>query len=388
LLLTWTLIALAEDNVAVFSPELQLRPRLEADSGRDGVPEAGDVSFITMRSRLGATLSNRDVAGRIVISDVRAFGEELHTRRDFDADGLDVRIASLTWNVGDAFVEVGRMERGLHAERLMAIANWRQPGRSFDGLRVGWGSGDWVVEGRALLLSERDQLDFATTDQVLPGGKDGGLLLFSGGYEQANGLLQPVLMVERDGDAELTRVTSGLFTEGARGTVHARFETYLQLGRRVGDSVSAGMVAARLWYAPASKRGTLGAAYDLLSGDADAADGAQHSFDAPYGANHRYYGHLDMLTFVEGAWKDGQGLHDAQVFGTWSPNKRLTASLDLHTFLAVVPLDGALLAIEPDFAVNVGLAEGLGWSNGVNLWLDPTPEGTEWMAYSMLDLRL
>ena len=367
----------------VFLPEGQLRPRWEADSGRDGIA-GGEVSYVSMRSRLGATLELDDVYGRMVVSDVRVLGSELDTRRDFDAEGIDLRIAVLGWRRGAFELEIGRLERGLHDERLIAIANWRQAGRVFDGVRASWGAEAWGLEARALLVREGDQLDLATTDQAVPGGRDQGLYVLTGGIDTETLQLWPTLVVDVDGDAERVRGTVGAWSRLAKGAGVLRTEAYLQAGQQGDARIGAGMLGVwGTWSLDAPGRPVLGLGYDLLSGDAQDDDriGAFHTL---YGANHRYYGHIDLAMFQVGGFGDGQGLQDLRAGATLHPADGIRAQLDLHAFLAAI--DGSLLAVEPDLELRIALAEPLTLSAGVNLWLPPQGR-SEWMGWSMLDAR-
>lgn len=375
--------ALASDIEVV--PEAQVRPRWEADSGRDGVPDEGDVSFVSVRSRLGATLRREELAVRVVVGDVRLWGEELDTRRDFDANGLDVPIATLTWSPGPWAVQIGRMQESLHEERLLAVANWRQPGRSFDGARVTWSEGAARVEARALLVREGDVLDASTTDQAIPGTRDQLLFLVSGG--RATDALQVLPLALLQTGPDLTRWTVGVFGQGSAGIVHGTVEAYGQSGEVAAAPILAGMIGGRIGIRPDWK-GDPGIALgtDLLSGDGSPGSGRNTAFHTVYGANHRYYGTLDMATFVVGGARDGRGLSDTVLHGDvgLGPSGRL--DLDLHALLGV--LDGELLAIEPDLQVRLDLTPGLILSAGVSLWVAPDPAARESWGWVMLDARL
>ena len=277
-----------------FTPEAQLRPRWEEDSGRDQDPGTGRVGYISQRTRLGGTLELDGVSGRVVISDVRILGSELDTRRDFDAEGLDVRIALLSLRRGPWTLEVGRHERGLHEERLLAIANWRQPGRSFDGFRGVWRDGDWTLEGRALLTREGDLVDLATTDQGVPNTQDEGLFVLTGGLDAPTSKLLPLVIFDFDGSDALVRSTAGVWSRTTRGPLSVRAEAYLQAGVRGDVALRAGMFGMRTTWSPeVSGSPVLGAAYELLSGDDD-NPGRDTTFRTLYGANHKHYGNIAM----------------------------------------------------------------------------------------------
>jgi hypothetical protein len=381
--------ALANPSPVTFVPEAQVRPRIEADSGRDGVNDAGNVGFVTMRTRLGATLSRDDVAVRVVVQDVRFFGEEQHPRFDFSADGFDLRIGTLTWSPGDWSFEIGRMERGLYNERLLAIANWRQPGRSNDGARITWANGGWSLDVRGFLQNEGDSTDITAGDQVVPIGNDAGTALLTFGYADDAQSLHPLVFVDISTglDSRTQRATPGFYGTLTRGNWFLEAEAYGQFGLENDVATTAAMVGLRgTW--TASDATTLGLAYDLLSGDGDPTDDVDNAFMPLQGANHRYYGHVDMALFKVGGPNDGQGLQDVQLFGRQRLTDQVELRVDLHSFFFAAPDDEVFLAFEPDTELRVALADGLGWSNGVFLWLPGGDAATEWMAYSMFDARL
>ncbi len=388
MLITLALTAHAASPVEV-TPEAQVRPRFEADTGRDGVDGAGTVGYVTMRSRLGATISRDDVAVRVVLQDVRFFGEELHPRRDFSGEGIDLRIGTLTWSPGDWEFEIGRMERGLYNERLLAIANWRQPGRSNDGARIAFARDGWSAEARGLLIREGDSTDLSTTDQVVPIANDRGLALLTFGYADDTRSIHPLVFVDIDTDLtqRTHRATPGVYATLTRGPIHLEAEAYAQLGLVADVATTAGMLGLRGTWA-ATERANLGLGYDLLSGDGDPLDEVNNSFDPLQGANHRYYGHVDMAVFRVGGPGDDQGLQDVIVQGAWAATDRLQLRADLHTFFLAAPTNAAFLAVEPDIEVRATLADGLTWTNGANLWFPGGDAATEWMIFSMFDARL
>lgn len=373
-----------------FAPEVQIRPRWEADSGRDGDPDAGDVSYVSMRARLGGTLSYGDASGRVVISDVRMFGTEDDTRRDFSAEGLDVRIATLRYSPGPLTLVVGRMETSLLNERLLAKANWRQPGRSFDGAYLQFQAGHFILESWGLIISEGDVATFDSSDQVVPQGEDASFTALSPGYRWKRALLRPLVIYDVAGDSDLQRVTYGARGQALLGPVELAMEAYGQGGQSGNETLAGAMAHASATYRPAVRYDpTFALWYDWLRGDDDPDDGRLTTFNTLYGANHKFYGNIDMAVFQLGGFQDAFGLQDAAFKANISPRDRLKLGLDLHAFFAAQPSNKSLLAIEPDASFSIALQPGLSLTGGVNLWLPPSgPEAREWMSWLALDLKL
>ncbi|HHO49785.1 MAG TPA: hypothetical protein ENK18_02680, partial [Deltaproteobacteria bacterium] len=89
-------------------PIAQVRPRIEAHTGRDGA-EGGAVAAVTQRVRLGAEISTGAIGVTVAMQDVRIWGEETNTLFDFSADQLDLHLGSLSWtSAGGDRIVVGR----------------------------------------------------------------------------------------------------------------------------------------------------------------------------------------------------------------------------------------------------------------------------------------
>lgn len=380
------------------TPEIRFRPRLEADSGRDFTAGAGNVAFVTHRAQLGATIGWGPVSARVVFQDVRAWGEEADTRRDFAGDGIDLAVGTFTWRPHPHLtLVVGRDEVSLHEERLVARANWRQPGRRFDGARLIWEDGRWAAELAGFLAVDGDVRNFDTQDQVLPGTAD-QILAFARAGRQAEALTaQGVVVVDsrqEDPGNEVFRITPGAFVSGTRGPLRGHVEAYTQLGTRQGGAqrVSAWMLGVSATLAPDHPtRPRLSLRYDALSGDRDPTDGVFTSFDTIRGANHRHYGHIDIATFFRGGGVEAQGLHDPHVELEVSPMPTLTFGLDQHLFApaAVAPGAARWIAVEPDLYARFEPHPAVTLSGGVSAWADLAPRRpVELWAWCMLDVQL
>jgi hypothetical protein len=376
---------------AELQPEAQVRPRWEADSGRDGVSGQGDVSTMTIRSRLGATLSEEDLSLRVVVSDVRVVGSQGHTILDHSADHLDLRIATATWSPGPWRFTVGRDSDSVHNERLLGATDWAQAARTFEGLRITRTGSSWTMGGRLLMLSESDALEpsagFQAQDQ--PDVARDSLLAVVSGEGKVGGLtLQPAAYWRRE-VADAQRTIGGRAALES-GRLRAAAELYHQSGRRLDAPLQAGMAHASVgWVGDGEARPSVTLWYDWLSGDRDPSDGTQSAFDTLYGTNHKFYGFLDIATFSQGGAVDGAGLQDAALKLKASPGEKWSVGVDLHALAAAVPGDQPLLALEPDLYTGMQLTPGLKLTGGLNLWLPPGPAPVvEHMAWAMLDARI
>ena len=390
------LVASVHATEPVFIPELQFRPRFEADSGRDRDPQGGQVAFVTHRARLGATMEWGPVSARLVFQDVRAWGEERDTRRDFSGDGIDLAIGALTWAPHDRVrLILGREEVGLHDERLVAKAGWRQPGRHFDGGRLTYDDGRWAAEIAGYIVLDGDRFQFTTQDQVEPDLRDQTLWWARGGLQTDDTIAQLLVTLDDRRTArggEVLRVTPGLFFKADRGILQARLEAYGQLGRIAsgGQTVRAGLVGTEIALRPDWTAGpSLILSYDALSGDADPTDDRFTAFDTLRGANHRYYGTLDYAVFFRGGPATAEGLHDPHLALGLKPHARLSIELAQHLFAPAVARDPAWTAWETDLNARWSPLDVLALSGGGAVYLEPASAvGREWFTYLMVDVNL
>ena len=373
-----------------FTPAVQYRPRYAADTGRDRAA-GGEVSFVTHRARLGGTAALGDVSVQLVFQDVRAWGEETNTRRDYSADGIDLPIGVLSWTVGDVELRVGRDEIAVFQERLVARSVWRQPGRHLNGGRAIFTPDGASAEAAFMIVAEGDSLAFDLQDQVVAGSGDALMGWARGGIDRDGLLAQAIVLGDSNRlveGAELWRLTPGLHVEVGDGALQGQLEGYGQVGA-VGDTttLAAWMLGLRgTWVATdVALKPSVTVGYDAISGDADPTDDRNTVFNTLQGANHRYYGHIDIAMFSQGGIADGRGLHDARLDLAVKPAEGVTLKLNQHAFATMT--GGGMLATETDLHVVWKAAEGLTATTGGAAWLpleDPTDPAELW-AYVMLD---
>lgn len=365
----------------VIRPTLQVRPRFEAHTGKDGAPD-GEVILVSQRARLGADLNAASLGARVSLQDVRLWGSETHTLLDITGDAIDLHEGWLSWTPVSALtLKAGRQEINVHEQRLLGAVDWTQQGRSFDALTLKADAGTVGADAGLAVLADADSAAWDT----------GGLMAFlRAGMAPAEGSAADLLVIlDTDELSERTRVTGGLYAKGKTGALSGRVEAYGQLGT-IGDSdIRAGMVGVSGTFAPENDlKPELTLWYDLLSGDGDAADGQARAFDTLFATNHKFYGQMDLIAFGLGGAVDGQGLHDAALKLSAMPARGLRANLDLHAFLAAAPAtDDAMLGQEVDLWLGGKVAERLHLSGGgaafVQLTGDRDPDLWAWVQANL-----
>jgi len=359
----------------VLKPELQVRPRFEIHTGRDGV-EGGETGFFTQRSRLGASLTVDAVTVRAVGQDVRMWGEEANTLTDFSADGFDMHIATAAVELTDgATLTLGRQEVAVHEHRLIGTVGWAQQARSFDGGLFSADGEGWGVDAGAFVLTAR-------TPRAVD--HDAAMGFVRGGWKPEGGQLDGLYVLMADGNVSPMFHTAGLYAKGKTGPVSGRIEGYGQFGenRSAWMAGVSGTIAPDIDSKPAA---TLW--YDHLSGDSTPNDGQIQAFNTLFATNHKFYGLMDVMWFAVGATADGQGLQDAALKLSMSPVEKVTAKLDAHLFLAPNPIGDAMLGQEMDFTIGIKATEGLTVGIGDAVLLRPDLALDSW-SFVQVDAKL
>ncbi len=334
------------EPVIDLQPTLQVRPRLEAHTGKDGAA-GGEALFITQRSRLGLDASVDDVFGRVTVQDVRLWGTEASTIGDFVADAVDFHEAYMGWKASDALtIKAGRQEISFNEHRLVGSVNWTSQARSFDALKLSLNKGSFNADLAAVMMGE-DSGGLVNEDHFS--------VFLRAGLKPGDASAVDLISIT-DKQEDFLRETVGLYARGGTGILSGRVEGYAQLGNSGDDSIMAWMVAAQGTIAPeVAMKPRITLWYDLLSGDDDATDGKQTAFNTLYATNHKFYGHMDVMAFRLGAMADGRGLHDAALKLSAKPTDKLSVNLDAHVFAAAAGGDG-LIAEEVDLWLGVPLA--------------------------------
>lgn len=376
-----TLAAAQADDEIQLRPTLQVRPRVEAHTGKDGAPD-GEQLMVVQRSRLGLDVLAPTLAGRVQLQDVRVWGSESHTLLDLTADALDLHEGWLQWRPVEALsLRAGRQEINVHEQRLLGAVDWTPQGRAFDALTVKLGRDELGADAGFAVLADKDSATWDT----------GGLMAFlRAGLAPAEGATADLLAIlDTDEATERTRLTGGLYLKGKAGILSGRLEGYGQVGARGDSDIQAFMVGLAGTVAPESAlKPELTLWYDLLSGDGDAADDKATAFDTLFATNHKFYGQMDLVNFGLGGAVDGQGLHDAALKTALVPVKGVKTNLDLHAFLAAAPTgDDALLGQEADLWLSGRVAGRLQLAGGGACFLQLTgarePDVWAWMQANL-----
>ncbi len=384
-------IALADGpdaNPWTLNPVLQVRPRLELDTLRDGNAETGEW-FVSQRSRVGVAAESPHFMARVVVQDVRTWGTETDTLKDPIADAVDFHEAWARWKSGEGFnLTVGRQELNFDEQRLVGAVDWAQQGRAFDALRLAARKGPWNAELAAAILTEG-------APNIATVGEDQdklGVLLRAGWKpmkEGSTGVVDLVSITESDAATEQLRETVGLYAAGGTGGLSGRLEGYAQLGSLGDSSYSAWMLGVYGSFAPQmAGKPKLTLWFDNLTGDEDLTDDQITAFQSPFATNHKFYGIMDVMCYTQGCWVDGRGLRDAALKVDVTPVGKTKLNLDVHYFMAAANQSSdqeSTLGQEVDLWASGPVGKNVTLSGGGAVLLRPDLDPDLW-AFVMLDL--
>jgi hypothetical protein len=362
-----------------FQPVIQIRPRFETHTGRDGI-EGGDAAFVAQRTRIGGTLIQGPLSARVVVQDVRIWGEEAHTLFDYQADGLDLHSGHFVWKPSEsAELIVGRQSIAIHEHRLVGTVGWTPQARAFDGGVFKWGSDTWSADLAGLMV--------ANVNTAM--GYDATLGILRAGRSDDNTTIDLLYLPLHDGSRDRLSHTGGLYAKAKTGVFSARAEAYVQAGTRDGLNELAWMGGIASTIAPdtgGSPKITLW--YDHLSGDATPGDGTAQAFDTLFDTRHKFYGLIDVMNFGMAGAADGRGLQDAALKLAGSPADGVGVGVDAHLFLPSAAQNGpSVLGQEVDVTSKFKLTPGLSAAVGGAVLLRTDLEPDLW-SFVQLDAAL
>ncbi len=348
--------------------DLQIRPRAEV---RKVSEDSDPVAWVSQRARAGLGISNGTVGVGLSVQDVRFWGEELNTLKDYTADGFDLHTGYLDWTPADAFsLRVGRQEIAIHEHRLIGTVGWTQQGRSLDAAKASLKSGAVSADVAGAIVTDSDTAGW---------DDDATLALLRAGWAQKGTRVDVLAIRDTNTSGDLDRITAGLYVKGGAGMVSARAEGYAQIT----EGGTANMFGVQGTLAPeASIKPKLTLWFDQLS----ATDGETPAFNTLMATNHKFYGHADVAAFSLGGAADGRGLQDAALKVGLSPMDGTSLGVDAHRF-ATTDGSGDAIGMELDLVVKQKLSKGLGLGLGGAMFM-PDEGDTQYWGWLQLDAKL
>jgi hypothetical protein len=332
----------------------QYRVRTFFDTGLDFVDDDPRHN-VNHRARLGTLLKGRDgMQVRLVLQDVRLWGEETNTLNDFTANGFDVFEAWVQNPLGkDAWLRVGRQAISLDDQRIIGAVGWVQRARSFDGLRLQARFGKIKAQAFGYRLVESDArggdgiiLDPTVEESDLLGVHVHGA--FADAFK-VSVLGMHVFLKDN------ARTTAGVHITGKAADLRYTASAYFQAAEAGGESGSSTLLATEVQYTlPGSLKPGIVARFEQLGGDGT----PQGTFATPFATNHKFYGEMDFFlnTVRDTA---NLGLRDIGGGLRLAPAPWFKAFADVHLFSAVEPgpNEETNMGIETDLRLWFGLTK-------------------------------
>lgn len=319
----------------------QYRPRVMVHTGLDLVDKGKETRHhFDQRARLGLIVGHESgVKVKVLVQDVRTWGEEGNTLNDFSADGFDVHEAWAHVPIyGGLSVRVGRQEVIFDNHRLIGNVGWSQRARSFDGAVLNFKWQELVIDAVYARVLEGDMSGgghVADADGNVPAGRVhdinlGALRVF---YTLSDAFKASVTyIVNVDDTSETTRHIAGLYARGGISGFTYDAEFYYQFGDMGDESISALMAAVKVGYQlDVVTKPYIKAWFEYLSGDKDSKP--QGTFETPYPTNHKFYGEMDYFLAI-GKNTAFLGLMDIGGRIGLSPTEWFGLYVDFHHFRA------------------------------------------------------
>lgn len=328
-----------------FTIDLEVRPRLEIRNGFKTPILKGQqpAAFVEQRSRLGLNYVDAPIAVRLVMQDVRIWGNHGQIyKADPNMTNVYEAWAQYAFNP-EWMVRFGRMQLDYDNARFLGNLDWAQQGRSHDAVLL-----------RHVMTRQRITIDAAATWNqagiVEPGHLTGNFyplgaannktmqfLWVNKQYDEA----AVSVLLHNDGrqlaDASMAWMqTIGTYIRFPFGDYLLQADAYFQTGE---DAAGNDVSAYFLGFDSSRKLDDFRLAVGIeLSSGSEAGSSSNTSFMPLYGTNHKFYGFMDYFhvgsPFRQPAGGFDVGFTNVYQKLTWSPSAELSLDLHLHQFMA------------------------------------------------------
>ena len=320
--------------------DAELRPRTEVRHGYKNLPDSGSLPafFVSQRSRIGVNYKHEKYEMRLLIQDVRVWGDEAYyssTGIYGDYSSLDLKEAWVKLMPTENFsLKIGRQQLKYGDQRLLAARNWNQNGMSYDAIVASYKNKFQLDAGFSYNAGTENTFEtiydtnkiktfnyLYLNNEWFPGFKS-SLIYIASGYQKSTNAGVIYLKNTLGADATYNISNTSLSVSG-----------YSQFGKnRLGTNVNAFLLSASI--KQKINPLTIGIGGDIVSGhdysnaDSDYSN-TDHQFDLLYGARHSYFGYMDYFSNLPKATK-GAGIIDAYFKTDYKVTEKLSAQADYH----------------------------------------------------------
>ena len=356
-----------------FDLSAELRPRYENRHGFKTLLEtnAKGSNFVSQRTRLNFGFKNEKLRLKIVMQNVRVWGDVGTLSSDDKASALHEAWAEAIVNTKTSF-KLGRQEIVYDDHRIFGNVGWAQQARSHDALLFKYTPNATNKLDIGLALNSDSQ---SNVDNLYSNAAGYKSLQYAWYHGVFNKLGVSFLLLNKGIeylDVNNEQTIDYMQTIGPRltyksGKFNANAAAYLQTGKSKDSKVKASYFAGNIGY-KFTKEWSLGLGVDQLSGtNSNASSTDIKSFAPLFGTNHKFNGFMDY--FYVGNHANSVGLRDLNMTLGYSKNK-FSAKLIPHLFSAAADVfDGATkmdarLGTEIDFTIGYKIAKDINLNAG------------------------
>lgn len=328
-----------------FTVDMEIRPRLEIRNGfKTPILEGQDpAAFVEQRSRVALNFSDAPVSMRLVMQDVRIWGNHSQIYKT-DANLSNVYEAWARYRFNpELMMQFGRMQLDYDNARFMGNLDWAMQGRSHDAFLVRHNNARLrlIVDAAATWNQAGITESGHLTGNFYPlGAANNKTMQFLWVNKQYDEAAVSVLL-HNDGrqlanESMAWLQTFGTYMRYQFGDYHLQTDAYYQTGED-----AAGNDASAYFLGFDSRRQldnfALSVGLDLSSGT-ESGSVENNSFMPLYGTNHKFYGFMDYFQ-VGNPFRQPTGGFDVgfkNVYQklTWNALEELSLALHLHEFIA------------------------------------------------------
>ncbi len=356
-----------------FDLSAELRPRYENRHGFKTLLEtnAKGSNFVSQRTRLNFGFKNEKLRLKIVMQNVRVWGDVGTLSSDDKASALHEAWAEAIVNTKTSF-KLGRQEIVYDDHRIFGNVGWAQQARSHDALLFKYTPNATNKLDIGLALNSDSQSNVDNLYSNAAGYKSLQYAWYHGVFNKlgVSFLLLNTGIEYLDVNNEQTidyMQTIGPRLTYKSGKFNANAAAYLQTGKSKDSKVKASYFAGNIGY-KFTKEWSLGLGVEQLSGtNSNASSTDIKSFAPLFDTNHKFNGFMDY--FYVGNHANSVGLRDLNMTLGYSKNK-FSAKLIPHLFSAAADVfDGATkmdarLGTEIDFTIGYKIAKDINLNAG------------------------
>lgn len=388
-----------------FAIDVQLRSRAEYRNGSLFPRESGatPTGFINDRARLTLSYGRDNLKLKVAGQHVGVWGQDPMINKNGRFD-LNEAWGEFSFGKG-FFVRAGRQGLAYDDQRILGVQEWHVAGRYHDALKVGYENGGHMLHGIFAFNQNDEKFTSGTFYDDSYTGMYKNMQTLWYNYSSSVPFSASLLFMnvgQETGSME-TKIsdtkymqTIGTYLSYRYGSLGLKGSFYFQTGKdKQSREVSSYMASAAADYTPSDNLG-LNMGVDYLSGT-KSGEKKNKAFNPLFGSYHLFYGAMDYFYATPFKNNLNPGLWDAYAGIKYSPNKKVSMSLNYHYFATGVKLDGVkrTLGSEIDYTININLMKDVTMSAGYSFMLGTSAMDTvkggnhgSWQDWGWLSLNI